>query len=97
MCREPCDSGKEENAPADVVSNIVSEWSRMAGLGFSDEATDGARFETRSLNRLAAELGKQDRRRVIEIPGSFIIPCLPVPRLAALRCPGAGVSVAALR
>ena len=34
MCREPCDSGKEENAPADVVSNIVSECGQMSGLVF---------------------------------------------------------------
>ena len=82
--------------PADVVSNIVSEWGQMAGLVFLTKRHK-ARFETNSLNRLAAELGKQDRRRVLEIPGSFIIHCLPVPRLTALRCPGAGVSVAALR
>jgi hypothetical protein len=34
MCRERCGSGKEENALADVVSNIVSEWGQVAGLVF---------------------------------------------------------------
>jgi hypothetical protein len=97
MCRERCGSGKEENAPADVVSNIVLEWGRMAGLVFLDQVTGRARFETKSLNRLAAELGKQDRKRVLEIPGLFIIHCLSVSTLTALRCLGADVSVAALR
>jgi hypothetical protein len=97
MCRERRGSGKEENAPAEVVSNIVSECGQMAGLVFLTKATDRTRFERKPLNRCTAELRKQDRRRVLEIPGSFIIHCLPVPRLTALRCPAAGVSVAALR
>ena len=97
MCRERCGSGKKENASADVVSNIVSELGQMAGLVFPTKRLTEARFERKPLNRFAAGLGKQDRRRVFEIPGSFIIHCLPAPVLTALRCPSAGVSVAALR
>ena len=97
MCRERCGSGKEENVPADVVSNIVSEWGQMAGLGFLTNRLTERGSKEGPLNRCAAELEKQDHRRVLEIPGSFTSHCLPVPMLTALRCPGAGVSVAALR
>ena len=96
MCREPCGPGKKENVPADVVGNIVLEWGRMAGLLFPTKR-HGARFETKSLNSTCGRIGEADGKRVLEISGSFTIHCLPVPMLTALRCPGTGVSVAALR
>jgi hypothetical protein len=96
MCRELCGPGKKENVPADVVGNIVLEWDRMVGL-LCPTKRHGARFETKSLNSTRGRIGEPDGKRVIEIPGSFTIRCLPVPMLTALRCPGTGVSVAALR